>query len=363
MNATTTTPMTNAERAQVFTAQVRENLSDLPTDELDDLLDGLGADLEERIADDGDLGDPLQYADELRQAAGLPPRGALPKPQPKRSLAESLESTRSGISEWFAATPARSGFRDFMLSLRPLWWVTRAIVLVWIGLIVIGHPVANGVPLSFPALVLYVAATVVSVQWGRGKWLPRNWLRHLRTAASIAAVLLVLPVAATLANALLSPAYVDDGYYGPEYSPGLHTNGEQVTNIFAYDCAGELLDGIRLYDQNGTPLTTTLIDPYAGGERMAPDQWNEQTNEQLVMNFNPLATDSGEWNVYPLTASEYSEYTGEPRAPEVVVPPRDAIAPLVQECPVPTSEPGEGSGADDSGDTDGTDSAEKDATL
>lgn len=359
MNATATTTQTHAERASAFTAQVREHLRDLPADELDDLLDGLGADLEERLADGDELGDPGQYADELRQAAGLPVRVDVPEAKRRRSFAESLHSAKATVSAWFAATPGRAGFRDFMLSLRPLWWIIRAIVLVWAVLRVFNHPVINGVPFSFPALLLGVAAIVVSVQWGRDKWLPANWLKHVRTVASGVAVLLVLPIAATFANALLSPPYVAEEYSSPSYLPGLYSNEEQVTNIFAYDCAGELLDGIRLYDQNGNPLTTTLIDPYADGEQLAPDAWDEQTGESLVMNFNPLAADSEEWNVYPLTESKYSEYTGEPGTPKVVTPHRASIAPLVQQCPTQDDDAQADSAASDS--TAGGDASADDA--
>ena len=60
-----------------FAAKVREALSDLPPDELDELTDGLEADLAERAEESGlELGDPSAYAEELRAAAGYPPRSA-----------------------------------------------------------------------------------------------------------------------------------------------------------------------------------------------------------------------------------------------------------------------------------------------
>lgn len=42
---------TISQRAAEFTSRVRAELSDLAPDVLDDLLDGLGADLEERLSD------------------------------------------------------------------------------------------------------------------------------------------------------------------------------------------------------------------------------------------------------------------------------------------------------------------------
>src|ERR1700709_2176140 len=57
-----------------FARAVRAALADLPADEVDDLTDGLEADLAERAADEEspDFGDPTDYANELRSAAGLP---------------------------------------------------------------------------------------------------------------------------------------------------------------------------------------------------------------------------------------------------------------------------------------------------
>lgn len=71
-----------------FAAAVREQLSDLPADDIDDLTDGLEADLTEQAADaaaaDGgtenaaptspERGDPVAYAAKPRSAAYLPPR-------------------------------------------------------------------------------------------------------------------------------------------------------------------------------------------------------------------------------------------------------------------------------------------------
>ena len=51
--------LTNDARATEFAEAVRSNLADLPAEDLDDLLDGLQADLTDRLADGGDLGDPV----------------------------------------------------------------------------------------------------------------------------------------------------------------------------------------------------------------------------------------------------------------------------------------------------------------
>ena len=65
------------ERIRAFATAVRAQLDDLPAEDAEDIAVGLVADLLEKAADnDGaiDLDDPAGYAEELRTAAGLPPR-------------------------------------------------------------------------------------------------------------------------------------------------------------------------------------------------------------------------------------------------------------------------------------------------
>ena len=59
-----------------FAQGVRAALADLPAEEVDDLTEGLEADLAEAYAEDlqRELPDPAAYATELRAAAGLPMR-------------------------------------------------------------------------------------------------------------------------------------------------------------------------------------------------------------------------------------------------------------------------------------------------
>lgn len=103
------------QRAAAFTAAVRARLSDLTPEELDELLDGLQGDLTERLADEaGDLGDPRDYADELRQAAGLPDRGTRNGKRPRQELRVAARESWASTGErftahWAAARGRRSG--------------------------------------------------------------------------------------------------------------------------------------------------------------------------------------------------------------------------------------------------------------
>lgn len=346
------------ERAAAFTTAVRAQLADLPTDELDELLDGLGADIEERLADGGELGDPALYAEELRQAAGLPPRGSAPKRE-RRSLAQRSASLKSRIAAWFAKTPARSGARDFLLSLRPVWWIIRALAITWIVLVLLQHPTVHGLPLSFISMLAFVGAAIVSVQWGRGKWLPHNWLRHVRTVASIAAVVLVVPLFGIVWNVLAStgPSYTQEDFT----PPGLSQNGSAITNIFAFDCAGDPIDLVRLYDQNGDPIETGYPD--GSGSFVQPDYWDEAEQAQYSYGYHPLAKDAEAWNAFPLTTRKYSEPTGTLGTPREAIPKRSELLPLNRECPA-TQDSSESEDGTVSGTADGsnTKNATKEAT-
>ena len=329
-----TASLTNAQRAVAFAAEVRSHLSDLPGEELDDLLDGLGADLEERLNDGDELGDSAGYAEELRQAAGLPPRD--PRGARRATIGERTAAARARVALWLDETPARRGLRDFALSVRPLWWVLRAIIGAWTALLLLGHPLINGLPLSFWAIALTLALTVLSVQWGRGRWLPNAWLRGLRTAANVAAVLLLIPFAfANWAN--LSTPRVDYIYEELD-AQGLRSNGEQVTNIFAYDCEGNPLDSVRLFDQRGNPLSTL------GQEDSEPPQgWDENGAMSFEHDFNPLAKTAEAWNVFPLSEARFN-YSGKPGKMGPAKPPSGYLPPLSRDCPIQPQAPGEAAG-------------------
>lgn len=86
-----------------FARNVREQLADLPTDDVDDLTDGLEADMAEAFADSSnhELPDPVAYALELRTAAGLPPREPPARNGIRHSfvgVADSIRVKRDGLA-------------------------------------------------------------------------------------------------------------------------------------------------------------------------------------------------------------------------------------------------------------------------
>ncbi|WP_104200079.1 hypothetical protein [Cryobacterium sp. Y29] len=300
-DTTTTQPIRD------FALAVRAALSDLPADDIDDLTDGLEADLTEQAADVDDadadaaapnfeLGDPVAYADELRGAAGFSVRGTAPivRVPRLRRLRTRVEGIRSSTAQRIRSTAAGAAVLDFLLVLRPLWWVLRGWVVYAVAEIFVGGAIST-VPTN-PVRALALAAFVVlSVQWGRGRWLPWRWLPRFRTVVSVCAVLalpLMLNLTAHQAANAQASAYSDDISYS---TTGLMQNGEQVTNVFAYDADGQPLTDVQLFDQDGRALSV-VFDPARTNNL---PQFDVAGGHDLVVPSLLVPGGSG-WNVFPL---------------------------------------------------------------
>lgn len=281
-----TATATHEERARAFATAVRASLSDLPADEVDELTEGLPSDLADRLADGGELGDPEQYASELRQAAGLPARTADALPV-HRSLDDRLQSWGVRIASWWRATPTRIAISEFTLSLRPVWWILRGLGIASVVGVVFGWWV-----LTLPWMLVALGAMILSVQWGRGLWAKGTWATWLRRITSVVAVLALLPLAGIVTDRVASFASPVDEE--PWVQPGLSSNGELVTNIFAYDCAGNPLTEVQLFTQDGRPLHT------GDGDVGSYDGWIPLTGDAGEPRRNAAATMPDEWNVFPL---------------------------------------------------------------
>jgi hypothetical protein len=314
-----------------FAVAVRAQLDDLPADDVDDLLDGLEADLSDQAAEAGEdfaLPDAAAYAAELRAAAGLPERGVAPSGI--RSLRSRLDDLDARAAAWLRSNPALTGLAAFFVALRPAWWVLRgtiafALVAMTTGLggqhstaevrllDTLTYPAAN--PL---ALLLLGGLVVVSVQWGRGRWLPARWMRSLPVALTVVtAVALPIVGANAVASVRHALLYAESAEATP-YPPGLALDGQRVRNIFAYDADGQPLTHVQLFDQNGQPLTTVgssgqrdEVDYYfSGGGGPAPVAEREIGRQPV-------------WNVFPLRelpADVWATGDGEPDTADATAP-------------------------------------------
>lgn len=297
MNATL--PTIDA-RIAAFAAAVRNELVDLPADEIDELVDGLEADLAEQASesDDFTVPDAADYAAELRAAAGLPERADAAST--RLSLREHAATVMASASARIRSSRAGAWLLDFFIALRPLWWVARgwamyALLRSTVGIYDSGVPAIPGE--NSGGWILLIALILLSVQWGRGRWAPVSWLRVTRVLVSVVTAI-ALPVVILAViwhfNNLASTQYM--GYYDTT-QPGLAVDGERVRNIFAYDAEGNPVANVQLYDQDGRALTTIgkTGDPGAM-------QWDEY----FLGGGGPVPvplTGPGRapvWNVFPL---------------------------------------------------------------
>jgi hypothetical protein len=295
-----------------YAARVREHLLGLTAEQVDDLTDGLEADLADALADgpvpggEGQagpvdliarFGEPAAYASELRAAAGLPEPERVERVRGRARLARAVTSrarrVRDGVSGWLGTQPWWPAVRDLLVSVRPIWWLGRA----WVGyqLLAVGFDVNRGwVPTTFGGTVLLFLLVLVSVQWGRGHWLPRP-LRWAVPVTSVLAVVLLVPAVATAHSHSYGwrTEYVESGSAYVTQEDGVWVDGMQVSNLFVYDADGNPLDDVQIYDDRGRPVRTTT-----------DDGWSSWSLPGVSGPWNFVAAQDEEgrsrWNVYPL---------------------------------------------------------------
>ncbi|NMR20056.1 HAAS signaling domain-containing protein [Cellulomonas fimi] len=297
-----------------YAEQVRAALADLGPDQVDDLTDGLEANLADALADAGraprgslvdEFGSPDVYARELRAAAGLAPaaeqrdgvlRAALAAPWRAFREIDRAALARLRATRWFP------GVEDLLVALRPAWWVLRGWTIAHLVLQVAAvepYP-AFWLPSTFAGWAVLVTAVVASAQWGRGRWRtgPR-WHRLLRlvsAGSAVASVVLLLWVPSAQRNELASLRAAVDA---PAVD-GVVAGGERATNLFVYDADGEPVDGAQIVDQDGRPVTT---EPYGGDLWRQQQYWPGGSDEPLFRTGAPGADGVLRWNVYPLRSA------------------------------------------------------------
>ncbi len=336
MNDTTMMGAAQAEDVRAYVAAVRAWLADLPADEVEELTAGMEADLAERAAESGGtlgdlLGQPEAYAAELRSAAGLPPRVDVVAPDavPREPWTDRLERE---AHELVAGHP-------WLRELRPTWWLLRGAVAGWAVASVLGNGRVLLLPLVGAALSMWLGLVLRR----------REPLGTKRSAA--------LGVANTLAVVLLLPmlsfyTYASSGYNdtaafeAPAPAPGLAFNGEAISNVYAYDAAGQRVDDVRLFDQLGQPLqlSSDVVPMPTGPDGQELIAWPPDPRAlsvfpmRLVPGVDPWAAEAGEWTppmvVVPLAGSAQAGAT--PSPPTSASPSASGTASLT---PTPTASP------------------------
>jgi len=230
-----------------FAAAVRAELADLPKREVQELTDGLEADLHDRLSEEGESFDPgsaATYAAELREAAGVAPKLAKRKEFSSAALVQSTE-------DWFRKTAFGTALLEFGVSVRPVWWVLRVVVMFVIL-------EAFRLPLW-----LFPVAAFLSIMWGRGTWFNSGFFKAILLPLNLIAILMIIPAADSAARTIdqyiANTDLVQSGAYANR--AGLQLNGEQVLEIKAFDATGTEVIGLTYQDQNGNPLFEVQAEP------------------------------------------------------------------------------------------------------
>lgn len=232
---------------ETFAAAVRSELADLPKREIQELTDGLEADLAERLAEEGgdfNPGSAAEYAAELREAAGIAPKPAKRKAFSSTAFIENTES-------WFRKSPFRNTILEFGISIRPVWWVLRVLIMF----VILG---AFRLPLW-----LFPVAAFVSIMWGRGIWFNNRFFKSILLPLNLFAILMIIPAVDSAARTVDQYLANNDLVQSTDYAnrQGLQLNGDQVLQIKAFDETGTEVTGLTYQDQNGNPLFEVQAEP------------------------------------------------------------------------------------------------------
>jgi hypothetical protein len=265
---------TDTDEITAYVEAVRAALSGLPESTRDELLEDLPEHLAEVAADDvgsltDRLGPPSVYAAELLASAGFV--GGFPDP-PERTdhLAEFRETTLRRLRLVDATAGPLFGYErasEFLILLRPAWWVLRgylaAMVIAWMlddsgqprGLL----PRIGG---SEVVAVLLLAAGVFASIWlGRRSLRLSKAPRYALWAGTVVLILVAMSGFLSVDSSTRGAVYEDVGGYTDPFS--------HVRDVFVYDEQGRLIEGARLFDQDGQPIR--LGAPYCFDETAGTD--------------------------------------------------------------------------------------------
>lgn len=272
-----------------FLSEVEDFLQDLGPELREDILREVRENLEARAEDEnGELSLPnsLDYANDLRQAAGLQPVA------PEKRV---FKDFVAGIQERLDASSVVKAVRNFLSPFKPLFWMAIGIsTFGFIQLYLLGDTLYFGVPSNLEEWLLWIAIILGSVWVGSANFGPL--LRRIRAIAVLATFIPMVIMFQGITYGVVTT--IDELVNG---NPALRTtgliyNGQRVTNIFPYDAEGNLLENVRLVDDMGRPLNSsaeTLLTPVVMTSK------DGQISEGFLA---PRLEASGEfiWNVYPL---------------------------------------------------------------
>jgi hypothetical protein len=319
VNSTLTGPVA------IYLAEVRAELSDLPPGELEDVLEDVSGHLTEVAAEfeaeptaealRERLGTPRQYADELRTAAGYPPRTDSPRsknaPAGRSALRWGIVAATVGpflvliglfsgandeivffgliglillfgagylgvralgdrdprivldtptgarADQWVRTQIAQipANIRHELVTIgQPVWWVARGIV----G----GGGFFALFDAGAVAVVGALAGAAVSVWIGRRTQQNARWLWFVVPLNVVATIIVPAWLALSFVGGPSSAVFSNGGSdysSGTSYPSGLSLDGNVIENVYPFDEQGRQVK-VRLYDQNGQPINLPVQD-------------------------------------------------------------------------------------------------------
>lgn len=238
-----------------YAAAVRTALADLPEATRNELLEDLTDHLTEVAAEqDGGtllerLGAPEQYAAELR--ATLPGGGVTATQRRWSATFGKLRTRLTRVDARLGRIVGFGQFSEYAKLLRPAWWIVRGYVAAQIFVHLVGRETSRELMPSldgngFVGFLLMVGAIIGSIWLGRRSTGFRIWPRRFVAASSIVIAFVGLVSFFEVNDSLQNGPMV---VYQTSGSPL-----ENVEDIYAYDEQGNLLTGVRLFDQFGNPI-------------------------------------------------------------------------------------------------------------
>lgn len=344
------------DHVSAYAAAVRHHLRDLSPEQVEDLTDGLEADLAEALEDqagrgvvaadrstggealldlDHRFGPASEYAAELRAAAGLGAAAPAGRPGARRTLAWVAPGAGAVRRRWTAGASAVQAHPSWPLvaavarALQPLWWLLRG--WVWwvflLGLVrTVGgvhglEPIHRFVPRSAVTVLSLLLVLALSCAVGRGvgsgRAVPRRVLLALTVAAVVAVPTYVSQARGAVEQRLASaggyPVYVETQVQvstPPE--DGVRVDGQLVSNLFVYDAEGNPLEDVQVFDDRGRPVRTTYDDGTSAWSLPGVEEpWTFQADADLAGRER--------WNVYPLHGAPASDWTYDETSGELVL--------------------------------------------
>jgi hypothetical protein len=325
---TTATSDTAARDAERYLKDLTPHLAGLPAEERADLLEDLAQHLHEIAAEPGPplaerLGSPEAYAAELLASAGVATDRRPPGPPLLARLADLADRAKRS---WVGQEAVR-----LAPALRPAWWVARGYLAVSLLATLQGDG-SSAVPLPELAgntavgLLAMLAAVALSVRLGQ-RALPRSGRLMLLAANAVLAVYAISVVTGPVPTQIY---YVESSRPPTAANRGCLANasGQPITNLYAYDTEGRLLDPVLLYDQDGQPIDNLCPEVDSRGRRLFTE-YSRDVNGAPVVNAFPRRQSAAAESGRPATPGR-PETTTPVRPPAVVVPrlaPTTTVAP------------------------------------